>query len=81
MYSTVSPSAPQIYSRTPNPGAKFIAEQKAVLGQLGYPANDIVDTPQVGARRLLSSSVPLSYAGLLHRGQQLCGVVGGAVAC
>jgi lipocalin len=38
----------QIYSRTPNPGAAFIAEKKDVLRELGYPADDIVDTPQVG---------------------------------
>lgn len=36
----------QIYSRTPNPGAAFIAEKKDVLRELGYPADDIVDTPQ-----------------------------------
>lgn len=36
----------QIYSRTPNPGAGFIAEQKAVLAGLGYPADEIADTPQ-----------------------------------
>jgi hypothetical protein len=37
----------QIYSRIPNPGPVFIAEKKAVLAGLGYPAGDIVDTPQV----------------------------------
>lgn len=36
----------QVYSRTPNPGPGFIAKQKAVLSDLGYPANEILDTPQ-----------------------------------
>lgn len=36
----------QIYSRTPNPGPEFIAAQKATLAELGYPVNEIVDTPQ-----------------------------------
>lgn len=40
--------APQIYSRTPNPGPEFIAEKKAVLAELGYPADEIRDTPQAG---------------------------------
>ena len=45
-----SPSAHrtlQIYSRTPNPGPEFISEKKAVLAALGYPADEIRDTPQV----------------------------------
>ena len=37
----------QIYSRTPDPGPDFIAAKKRVLGELGYPAEQIVDTPQV----------------------------------
>jgi len=36
----------QIYSRTPNPGRVFVDTQKAVLGKLGYDAEDIRDTPQ-----------------------------------
>eukprot|EP00245_Coleochaete_scutata_P013545 TRINITY_DN5547_c0_g3_i1.p1 TRINITY_DN5547_c0_g3~~TRINITY_DN5547_c0_g3_i1.p1 ORF type:complete len:247 (-),score=35.46 TRINITY_DN5547_c0_g3_i1:822-1562(-) len=36
----------QIYSRTPNPGADFIAENKAKLRGLGYDADSITDTPQ-----------------------------------
>ncbi|KAH9607680.1 hypothetical protein KSS87_010943 [Heliosperma pusillum] len=36
----------QIYSRTPNPGAEFIAKYKAYLGDLGYDPSIIKDTPQ-----------------------------------
>ncbi|XP_074311343.1 chloroplastic lipocalin [Silene latifolia] len=36
----------QIYSRTPNPGAEFIAKYKAYLGDLGYDPSKIKDTPQ-----------------------------------
>ncbi|KAL4422932.1 hypothetical protein ABPG75_009129 [Micractinium tetrahymenae] len=36
----------QVYSRTPNPGPEFIAAQKATLAELGYPVQEIVDTPQ-----------------------------------
>lgn len=36
----------QIYSRTPNPGPKFIEKYKAYLGNLGYDPNQIKDTPQ-----------------------------------
>lgn len=38
----------QVYSRQPNPGEVFIAEKKAVLGALGYPVDEIKDTPQAG---------------------------------
>lgn len=38
----------QVYSRTPNPGPAFIAEKKQILRDLGYPVEEIVDTPQVG---------------------------------
>ncbi|PRW57540.1 lipocalin-like domain [Chlorella sorokiniana] len=36
----------QVYSRVPNPGPEFIAEKKAILAELGYPAAEIKDTPQ-----------------------------------
>lgn len=36
----------QVYSRVPNPGPEFIAEKKALLGELGYPVAEIKDTPQ-----------------------------------
>ncbi|KAI7842606.1 hypothetical protein COHA_003710 [Chlorella ohadii] len=36
----------QVYSRVPNPGPEFIAEKKALLAELGYPADEIKDTPQ-----------------------------------
>lgn len=40
----------QIYSRTPNPGPDFIAEKRAVLAALGYPAEEVKDTPQARGR-------------------------------
>lgn len=36
----------QIYSRTPNPGEKFIEKYKLVLADYGYDASKIKDTPQ-----------------------------------
>ncbi|KAL5101344.1 hypothetical protein RYX36_005671 [Vicia faba] len=36
----------QIYSRTPNPGAEFIAKYKAELANYGYDPSKIKDTPQ-----------------------------------
>ncbi|CAD7704862.1 unnamed protein product [Ostreobium quekettii] len=42
----VDTSFVQIYSRTPNPGKKFIEQQKAFLKEFGYPINAIRDTPQ-----------------------------------
>lgn len=41
------PLLAQVYSRVPNPGPEFIAEKKALLGELGYPVAEIKDTPQV----------------------------------
>eukprot|EP00793_Prasinoderma_coloniale_P003244 PRCOL_00005879-RA len=41
-----SQSFVQIYSRVPNPGADFIARQKALLASLGYAPERIRDTPQ-----------------------------------
>ncbi len=52
----------QVYSRTPNPGPEFIATQKAVLGELEYPVEEIVDTPQVRRR-------PAAPALLVHSPQ------------
>lgn len=40
----------QIYSRTPRPGPEFIANLKAQLAELGYPADEIKDTPQARPR-------------------------------
>ncbi|RVW40272.1 Chloroplastic lipocalin [Vitis vinifera] len=36
----------QIYSRTPNPGPKFIEKYKAYLANFGYDPSKIKDTPQ-----------------------------------
>ncbi|KAJ0241685.1 Chloroplastic lipocalin [Hirschfeldia incana] len=36
----------QVYSRTPNPGAEFIAKYKDYLAQFGYDPEKIKDTPQ-----------------------------------
>ncbi|KAL4554880.1 hypothetical protein LXL04_037487 [Taraxacum kok-saghyz] len=36
----------QIYSRTPNPGEKFIEKYKLVLADYGYDTSKIKDTPQ-----------------------------------
>lgn len=36
----------QIYSRTPDPGPKFIEKYKNYLGSLGYDPSKIKDTPQ-----------------------------------
>ncbi|XP_016482535.2 chloroplastic lipocalin-like [Nicotiana tabacum] len=36
----------QIYSRTPNPGPKFIEKYKNYLGSFGYDPSQIKDTPQ-----------------------------------
>lgn len=50
-----SQSFVQIYSRVPNPGADFIARQKALLASLGYAPERIRDTPQdcpVGERTI-----------------------------
>ncbi|CAD7700246.1 unnamed protein product [Ostreobium quekettii] len=42
----VDTSFVQIYSRKPNPGKKFIEQQKAFLADFGYPVGAIRDTPQ-----------------------------------